>query len=84
VLGYKVVPPLATDTDEPSYVPEYLQYPLLVHGAASLVFSKMEDGIEVEKPNTVWSGDEIKKGMADLHAVIGRNRNHVISSVWRV
>ena len=82
-LGYAAPEPL-TANDEPLYIPELLQYRILVHGASKYVFAKIEDGIDGQKVNTLWSEDEYKKGMLDLFAHIGRNRNHITSSVWRV
>jgi hypothetical protein len=84
MLGYKQPALLALDTDIPECLPEHLQYRLLVHGASRYIFSKIEDGVDGAKVNTEWSEGELLLGMKELYATIGRNRNHTISSVWRV
>lgn len=84
-IGYLNPPALVHDDEVPSIIPEHLQIQLLAHGAAFYCYSKMEDGIDEQvKPNTTWHSDEFTKGISELHSILGRSRNHNITSVWRV
>lgn len=81
---------LSKNSDEPSDFPEHLHRRLFVHGAAWMLFDKIEDGTEQDKKvNTqsqfFHSFSEINKesGIIKLREWIGMNRVHHISSIWR-
>lgn len=81
---------LAKNSDEPVDFPEHLHRRLFVHGAAWMMFDKIEDGIEQEKKvNTqsqfFHSFSEMNReaGITKLREWIGTNRVHHISSIWR-
>lgn len=81
---------LSKNGDEPSSFPEHLHRRLFVHGAAWMMFDKIEDGIETEKKvNTqsqfFHSFSEMNReaGITKLREWIGTNRVHHISSIWR-
>ncbi len=79
---------LTADGDEPADYPEFLHKLLFVHGAAFMLFDRIEDGVEGEKINTrsnFWqSFDENNKGsgIIKLREWVAQRRVHHISSRW--
>ena len=89
VITYYIDPPAFTsDADEPSYIPSYLHYQLLVNGAAYIIYDQIEDGEDDPKVNTArnfnksFNLDDKHSGIVELQCWISRNRIPYISSVW--
>jgi hypothetical protein len=68
---YQTPTPMSGDDDEPTGIPEHLQYQILVGYACSHIFNLIEDGMEGAKVNTNhWKGEHIQ-GLIDMEIVIG-------------
>jgi hypothetical protein len=84
-LFFMTNPPLLYyPEDEIKYFPDHIQRLALCHGAASLCYEKIEDGLEGDKVNTTYHKGQQELGIQRLREYKGKNRNHYISSVWRV
>jgi len=68
----------STGSDTTTFIPEWLEYPLLVGFAAKEVFAEIEDGTEPQhmgKVNTVYWTGMYEKALGELHKhVVGRIR----------
>lgn len=84
-IGYHVPDTLVSDSDTPSFIPNYLQREAIVNKAASIGYSIIEAGVESEKDkvNTrVFSGlAEI--GINKIRAYVSRRRPVVGTTNWR-
>jgi len=82
---YKKPALLAEGTDEPTYIPQHLQYRLLTSYAASEIFSLIEDGIEGPKVNTTFHMTRFENALIQLDEYfrMGRSRPEPIrKSDW--
>lgn len=82
---YKKPTLLVNDTDIPSYIPNHLQYRLLVSFAAGEIFSLIEDGVDGAQVNTQFHIMRFQKALEDLDEYFrtGRSRPEPIrGSDW--
>ena len=71
-VHYYQTPTLMTDEDdEPTGIPEHLQYPILVGYACAHFFNLIEDGVDGAKVNTGFWKNEHMQGLVDMEIVIG-------------
>jgi hypothetical protein len=84
VLYYQDPSVLEDDEESPDYLPGFLHRPLLVSGAAYIMFNRLEDGLDGEKVNTASQLADFNRGIASFRAYSARRRMHFISSRWDV
>jgi hypothetical protein len=86
VLYFRDPEELVADADEPVDIPVFCRRPLLVCGAAAMMYDLIEGG-EVDEGGRfnfkVYAGMQ-DDGLRKMQEWLGRNRKHVISSVWSV
>ena len=75
ILIYRKPTLLVDEKDTPSVFPEHLHRLLLVHGACSILYEGIEDGMdENEKVNTLHHTAQQERGIQKLREWIGKNR----------
>lgn len=75
VLHYAFPATLEREQDIPTNFPESLHRKLFVHGAASILYELIEDGLEAEeKSNTNWHTNKRDLGISELFAWRAKNR----------
>lgn len=75
VLHYAYPETLVREADEPNNFPKSLHRKLFVHGAASILYEFIEDGLEAEdKNNTNWHTNKMNEGISELFAWRAKNR----------
>lgn len=84
LLYYRNVEMLVRDSDVASDIPEFCHRPLLVHGAAWMMFDVFEDGLDGAKVNTLSHRGHYEGGIVKVREWLGRNNKHYISSCWSV
>jgi hypothetical protein len=82
VLYYEDVNDLEAEDDTPDYLPEYLHRELLVNKAATKEYSRIEDGMEGIKVNTVKYATAYEEAKQKLQEWIARRRRHNHRSRW--
>lgn len=80
VIYYKNPVALSADGDAPEVLPEFLHRKILVNGAASLCFDKLEDGVDSLKPNTQSRELSRREGLVRFREWLGKNRKHYVST----
>jgi len=71
-VHYYQTPTLMEDgDDEPTGIPEHLQYQILVGFACSYIFNLIEDGMEGQKLNTMEWRKQYYQGLAELEIELG-------------
>jgi len=84
LLYFKNVDLLVSDGDSPDDIPEFCHRPLLVHGAAWMMFDVFEDGLDGQKVNMMSHRGLYENGIMKVREWLGRNNRHYISSCWSV
>ena len=84
LLYYKNVEVLSGDSSTTSDIPEFCHRPVLVHGAAWMMFDTFEDGVDGAKVNTMSHRGLYEGGIVKVREWLGRNNRHYISSCWSV
>jgi len=75
VLHYANPETLKKEEDIPVNFPDFLHRKLFVHGAASIIYEFIEDGLEAEeKTNTNWHTNQRDNGISELFAWRAKNR----------
>jgi hypothetical protein len=82
VLYYEDVNELEAGDDTPDYLPVYLHRELLVSKAAAIEYTRIEDGMEGIKVNTVKYTTAYEEAKQKLQEWIARRRRHSSRSIW--
>lgn len=80
VVYFKNPSLMSSDSDIPDVIPEFLHRKILVNGAASLCFDKIEDGVDNLKPNTQSRELSRREGLVRFREWLGKNRKHYVWS----
>lgn len=80
VIYYRNPMLLINDSSVPDAIPDFLHRQILVHGAASLCYDKIEGGVEGLKVNTKSHEIEKLNGVMRFREWLGKNRKHYIVS----
>jgi hypothetical protein len=81
-IGYKLPDTLVNDADTPSFIPSYLHRETIVNKAAQIIFTRIEDGIDVDKVNTKVYEGLYNIGLNKYKAYISRRRPVNAQSNW--
>lgn len=73
---------LVQPTDIPTAIPPHLHRPLLIAGAASILFDKLEQEEETKKPNTLWQRGIYEEGIIELREYLASRRRGMCRSIW--
>lgn len=82
VLYYEDVDDMEAEDDTPDYLPTYLHRELLVNKAAVKEYTRIEDGMEGIKVNTVKYTTAYEEAKQKLQEWIARRRRHNHRSIW--
>ena len=83
-IGYHIPALLVSDSDTPSFIPEFLQRETIVNRAAAIGYSFVEDGTEGNKVNTSLFTQLYLNGLNKLREYASRRRSVVSRSTWSV
>lgn len=86
VLYFRDPEELTDDADVPGDVPVFCHRPVLVYGAAALIYDLIEGGDidDTQRVNTRAYESMAIDGRRKLVEWMGRNKKHFISSIWSV
>jgi hypothetical protein len=81
-IGYHSPAVLVNAADTPSFIPSWLRREAIVNTAAAILYSRIEDGVEVEKINSKIFRNLAEVGMHKIRAYVSRRRPVVSQSNW--
>jgi hypothetical protein len=73
-VGYCTPALLETETDTPSFIPDYLHREAIVNKAASIAYLSIEDGVEGDKVNFKIFSALAEAGLNRVRAYVSRRR----------
>jgi hypothetical protein len=84
-LIYYAVPDTLTDgSDIPTDIPEVLHRDLIVNKSCEILFDLIEDGVNVQKVNTLECRGKYEVAVGKLQSWVSKRRGSVGRSFWRV